>query len=193
MTDRHYILLPESEWAGPVPFLMSGPDLDLHRGVPVSLPTEVLRYELRVDKQAKDPKDFPPLDLHDPGNGQLLMSEKLLKTFHDCGVDNLQLLSAEVRFAHSGLTLNYQIGNIIGLVKALDVGASECQVDEDGFVEGFSTLRLSEDRIAGQDLFRMYESFHTIIVSSRVKDALEAQSITGMQFLRDEDWLPGML
>lgn len=193
MSDTHFVLLPESPWAGPTAFLQGGPDLDLHRGVPVAPPSERLRYELRVDKHAPHPREFPPLDLHDPGNGQLLISEKLQQVFKDSGVSNLQLFSAEVRYALTGEILHYQVANILGMVKALDTAEAECQLDDDGFLEGFTTLRLATDNIAGFDLFRMYESFHTIIVSSRVKQALEAHSISGIRLLKDTEWQPGML
>lgn len=193
MTDTHFVLLPRTPWAGPSPVLRDGPDTDLHRGVPVDPPTQKLRYELQVDKKADKPLAYPPLDLHDAGKGQLLMSPKLVKYFNDLSVDNMQYIPAEATCLPSGEVLPYDLGNILGLVKALDVEASDCQVDEDGFVETFFSLRLNKLQIESFDLFRMYESFHTIIVSRRVREALEVAEITGIQFLADTEWQPGML
>jgi len=193
VTDTHFVLLPQTPWAGPAPILRDGPDIDLHRGVPVEPPTQKLRYELRVDKSVDNPVEYQPLDLHDPGNGQLLMSPKVVKCLADLGVDNVQYIPAEATYVPTGAVLPYELGNILGLVKALDVEASDCQVDEDGFVETFFSLRLNKAEIESFDLFRMYESFHTIIVSRRVREALEAAGVTGVLFFADTEWQPGML
>jgi hypothetical protein len=186
-------LLPRTPWQGPSASPVDASGLDLHRGVLVEPPSGVLRYELRVEPKAERPRDFPPLDVHDAGDGHLLMSERMVECLRTAGVDNIQFLPGEAVYMPTTETLSYQVGNIIGLVQALDVAASDCVVDDDGFVEMFYTLRLDEDRIAALDLFRMYESFHTIIVSGRVKRALEAHGITGIQFMSEEDWEPGTI
>jgi hypothetical protein len=156
-------------------------------------PEGVLQYELRVDAQAQDPSQFPPLDLHDAGKGHLLMSDKLVVCLENLGVDNIQFFPGEALYLPSGETRRYQVANIIGLVEALDVDASDCEVDEDGFVENFYSLRLDADKIAPYDLFRLYESFHTIVVSKRVKEGLESQSVSGVRFVTETEWEPGML
>lgn len=173
--------------------MRSGPDIDLHRGVHVEPPKQKIHYELRVDDKVDNPLEYPPLDLHDAGRGQLLMSPKLVTCLNDLAVDNVQYIPAEAVYVPSRAVVPYQLGNILGLVKALDVAASDCEVDEDGFVETFFSLRLNKAQIESLDLFRMYESFHTIIVSRRVRDALEAADVTGARFLADQEWQPGML
>lgn len=193
MADSHFVLLPQTPWAGPAAFLVSGPELDLHRGVALDPPEEPFCYELRVDPKAEEPSQFPPLDLHYAGKGHLLMSEKMVRCLKSSGVDNVQFFDCEVVYIVTGETKQYQVANIVGLVKALDADKSDCEVNEDGIVESFFTLRLDKERIAPLDLFRMYESFHTIIVSKRVKENLESQSVTGLLFVTEEEWTPGML
>jgi hypothetical protein len=178
MSDTHYVLLPRTPWAGPTAFQVGGPEIDLHRGTAVDTPGEPMRYELRVDEKADNPQEFRPLDLHDPGKGP---------------VESLQFCPAQVTYAPTGEAVDYQIANIVGTVSALDQEASDCEIDEDGFVETFFTLRLDPARVADHDLFRMYESFHTIIISRRVREALEAAKITGVQLLSQDEWQPGML
>jgi hypothetical protein len=193
MTERHYVLLPTPAWAGPNGFLTQGPKTDMHRGVKVDPALGPFRYELRVDAKAKKPLEFPPLDLHHPGKGQLLMSPKMLSSLKRAGVDNLQLFPVDVVYTATGATPEYKIVNILGVIKALDTASSECKVDEDGFVENFTTLRFAEKQIAGHRFFRMYESFHTLVISEAVKNALEEDQITGITILKDEEWEPGML
>jgi hypothetical protein len=108
-------------------------------------------------------------------------------------VDNLQLVPVDVVYTANGATPEYKIANILGVIKALDTAKSECTVDDDGYVENFSTLRFAEKQIAGHRFFRMYESFHTLVISEAVKEALEADKITGIRILKDEEWEPGML
>ena len=115
--------------------MRSGPDIDLHRGVHVEPPKQKIHYELRVDDKVDNPLEYPPLDLHDAGRGQLLMSPKLVTCLNDLAVDNVQYIPAEAVYVPSRAVVPYQLGNILGLVKALDVAASDCEVDEDGFVE----------------------------------------------------------
>jgi hypothetical protein len=193
MSDTHYVLLPRTPWAGPTAFQVGGPEIDLHRGTAVDTPGEPMRYELRVDEKADNPQEFRPLDLHDPGKGQLLMSPKLIDCLKAVPVESLQFFPAQVTYAPTGEAVDYQIANIVGTVSALDQEASDCEIDEDGFVETFFTLRLDPARVADHDLFRMYESFHTIIISRRVREALEAAKITGVQLLSQDEWQPGML
>lgn len=121
------------------------------------------------------------------------MSPKLVKCFRAAGVDNIQFFPGEAIYLPSRDAYSYQVANIVGLVKALDVEDSDCEVDEDGFVEMFYTLRLDREAVEPFDLFRMFESFHTIIVSSRVRLMLESHGITGVRFVGEEDWEPGTL
>ncbi len=193
MTDKHLVLLPRTPWAGPAAFQIAGPETDLHRGREMDPPDTPYRYELRVDNKADDPTNFPPLDLHDAGKGHLLMSNRLVDCLDSIHVDNLQYFLAEVVDLQTGGILQYQTANIIGLVSALDIAASVCRIDEDGFVEDFSTLVLDPAKTLDRDLFRLYESFHTIIISKRVADALKKAGITGAMILPQEEWRPGML
>ena len=98
-------------------------------------PKQKIHYELRVDDKVDNPLEYPPLDLHDAGRGQLLMSPKLVTCLNDLAVDNVQYIPAEAVYVPSRAVVPYQLGNILGLVKALDVAASDCEVDEDGFME----------------------------------------------------------
>lgn len=193
MSGNHYILLPETPWAGPSGFQVDGPRLILYRGVWVSPPNERLRYELRVDGKAKDPTAFPPLDLMEASDGHLLVSPGLEECLSNAGVANVQYFDAEVTYRPTGTLVPYRVANILGLVAAFDRQASECELSEDGEVIDFLTLRLDEVNADGHDLFRLYESFQTIIVSERVKACLEAARVTGLRVIAPEQWIPGML
>jgi hypothetical protein len=193
--NAHYIFLPSAPWAGPMPSLLKEQDkLDLHQGeVVYTSVEEPLRYELSVETNAEDPHLFPPLDLHDAGKGHLLMSDKLVKCLLNSGITNIQFFDAIVNYVPTGEVLKYKVANIIGLVQALDTDASDCEIDEDGFVECFWSLVLKNDNTLSLDFFRMYESFHTIIISKKIKEAIESENITGIKILSESEWEPGML
>jgi hypothetical protein len=192
MSNKHYVLLRETAWAGPTAVQRNEEDWDFLSGTAVQTPPALPNYVLRVEKGV-NPKDYPPCDLHDATSGQLLMSPKLVTTLTDAGVTNLQYFDCQVVYEPTGQHVPYKLANIIGAVKALDVAASDCVVDEDGFVETFRTMKLDERQASGFDLFRLYEALPMVIISERLKHLLEAANITGIRIIEDTEWEPGLM
>lgn len=191
--DDYFALLPRTPLLGPSASCMNARGLDLHRGTLMQPPKDVLRYELRVEPEATNPLTVLPLDLHEAERGHLLMSERMVRCLENAGITNIQFFPGEAIYLPTRAVLPYQVGNIVGLVRALDESAAECVTDEDGMVETFNGLRIDRRRVAGLELFRMYESFHTIIVSRRIREALESHHITGVWFMGEADWEPGTI
>jgi hypothetical protein len=190
--DTHYVFLPTKPWAGPTAYRLSGPDLDLSRGMLIEAPVEPFRFELRVVAEANTPSDFLPLDLHAVADGSLLMSPTVISALGQIGVDNLQFFPCQARHAATGIDLEYRVANIVGLVRALDISQSQCEFDEDGGIVTFDTLRLDRTKISTFDIFRLFENGRMIIVSRRFKEGLEARRITGVRFISEDAWAPGV-
>ncbi len=184
--------MPLTPWAGPSTIQVDDEDRDFFNGSMVDSPEKTPKFILKVDKNAPNPEDFPICDLHEGPHGQLLFSQKLIDTLARVGVTNFQFFECEVTFERTGERIPYKLVNVLGVEKALDTKLSDCTVDEDGFVEAFETLRIDESKIEDFHLFRLYEAFPLIIISSSVKIALEAAGITGVKIISDSEWEPGM-
>ncbi|MDX2019883.1 MAG: hypothetical protein SF187_06560 [Deltaproteobacteria bacterium] len=190
---NYFVLLARTPWAGPTAFTLHDFSFDLQNGRTERAPPAPLRYELRVQEDAPKDESFPPCDLHDAGSGQLLMSPRMISALAEAGVDNIQFFDCHVQNAQNGEQLEYKVANVLGVVKALDVEASDCEIDEDGFVETFYSMKIDSKKAKGCSLFRLFETLVMVIISERVKIAIEGAGLTGIQIVADSDWEPGDL
>jgi hypothetical protein len=92
-----------------------------------------------------------------------------------CGVNNIQTYPAILKDVTTEREYPYFAINIIGLVKAADLKKSDwINLDGEARMDTvFIDLALDKDKIRGFDLFRLYEDTGTIIISEKVKKALE--------------------
>lgn len=193
MATNYFVLLARTPWAGPTAIRLHDFPFDLQNGRLEQKPSGLLQYELRIQSDAPKDEAFMPCDLHNAGYGQLLMSPRMISTLAAAGIDNIQYFDCQVRDASSGQELPYKVANVLGVVKALDVEASDCEVDDDGFVETFYSMKIDPTKAHELNLFRLFENLVMVIVSERIKNALETAGLTGIQLVADTDWEPGSL
>ena len=194
MSQNYFIMLPGGPWAGPNSVQISGEKVDLLDGSLITKDfKEPFNFELRVDSQADNPLDFPPLDYFIGSEGRLLMSQRFIECLKNISVTNIQLFDTTTKYVPTGEFLPYKLVNIIGAISALDKEKSECIVDADGFVEAFETLSLDESKIKGFDIFRLYERLGLIVISKRVKECIISNGLTGIDIISDNEWEPEMI
>ncbi|MCG5052059.1 MAG: hypothetical protein KA712_03780 [Myxococcales bacterium] len=114
-----------------------------------------------------------------------LMSHPLVEALRAAGVDNLQTFDAVLVDETHGRTFAYQAVNIIGMVAAADLQASQWE-NLDGPAKmdtHFDELKIDPDRALGLLLFRLAENTGIIVVHERIKKALEAAGIPTLVFL----------
>jgi hypothetical protein len=85
------------------------------------------------------------------------------------------------------------VANIIGSVHFLDTSLSDFVEDEDGFIEEIFNMVFDESKAHGLKFFRLYELENLIVVHKTVKEGIENAELTGMKFLKDSDWEPGII
>lgn len=191
MYPDFFVMLNRTSWVGPSAHVLDDSGLLLMYGRPVSVPKQKLRYELRVEPDAPtDQLTPPPCDLHDAGHGQLLMSPRLIAILREVGVDNIQYLDCEVTYQPTGQRIPYKVANVLGVVKALKLDECECVLDEDGFVESFSSMKIDAERVGHLMLFRLFENMMLTIVTRQLKEAVELAGLTGLKFVSESDWDP---
>jgi hypothetical protein len=122
----------------------------------------------------------------------LLMSNRLVRTLIDAGVDNLDTYPALIRDTVSGQVHTDHVAvNIIGVVAAADLGRSEnVRIDRTPLFDvTFDSLALRDDIPAGLRMFRMAENNSTILVHSAVRSHVVEAGIDRVQFLNPADFV----
>jgi hypothetical protein len=192
MTEKNfYIMLDDPPWAGPITTTVSGPDFRIDDGVIRDDEQQPYEIILRVDKQAKNPGEFPPCDIHGLRGG-LLFSQRFIDLLKKLNVDNIQYFDAKVTYEPTGLQLPYKAANIIGIVSGLDLDNSEVELDDDIVID-IESMCFDESKMEGYKIFRLNESIMHIIVHRSIKEAVEEADLTGFMFVTDEEYEPSMI
>jgi hypothetical protein len=97
-------------------------------------------------------------------------------------VSNIEYMPAPVLDAPEGCP-NYQAVHVVGSVKAADVTKSKFHriINAPG-ADVFDELVLNAAAVGNLDLFRLAESVSTLIVSSRIRDAVERADFPTVAF-----------
>jgi hypothetical protein len=189
---NYYIFLPDPPWAGPVAKFTRGPDKKVNRGVQVGRIDQPYEFELMVDPKATNFIDFPPLDVHGPGR-HLLFSQRLIDSLSRLGITNIEYLPALVTYVPTNLKCEYKVANIVGVVSGLDRENSEYLTGEDGTIYDIKHIVLNETKFLDQKIFRLKEDRSFILVHSDIKKTFDELGYTGVMFIKDEEWEPGMI
>jgi hypothetical protein len=139
------------------------------------------------------------LDKNYPGTPKAMYYEKAVPVMRDdviealrkAGVDNIEYFDAILENPLTGQPeLNYKAFNIIGVVAAADMGASELMGTSSSTIGDvdFHALTLDESRTGGLLLFRLAEKLGAIIVHESVRKAIEAAGIPGFVFYGPGTW-----
>ncbi|TEW43763.1 imm11 family protein [Psychromonas algicola] len=123
--------------------------------------------------------------------GITMMSQTLVDILISAGVDNLELFPAILKNNQTGQTLPYQIFNVIGLVSAMDLQASDYETYKNTAPKGDTIIHqlvLDESRIQDVLLFRLAENVSTLLVHECIKNKIEEAGLQGVKFIRPEEY-----
>jgi hypothetical protein len=120
-----------------------------------------------------------------------IMRDDLVAALMAAGVDNLELFPAVIHDPMTGVDhTNYQAFNIVGLLEAADLGASEMMgttssklIDAD-----FASLVIDESKARDMLLFRLGEASSAIVVHEHVRKVIEDRKIPGIFFYASGEW-----
>ena len=144
-------------------------------------PIEVMMVSTHCDRL----KDLYKIDA-------LLMTRRLYDCLREAGVDNIDAYDTVIRHPGTGFeSRDYIAGNLIGLVAAVDVGASNIVggsadhlLDTD-----FDAVKIDPAKARGLLMFRLAENTSAVVVSRKVKEFLEARGFTQLSFIDPENWM----
>ena len=195
MSDKNYfIMLANPPAEGPVANAVKEPDVYTNRGNRIGEVEGDFVYTLDIAKHA-DPRLFPPLDIERTGH-HLLFSKKMTEVLCDAGVTNIEYFDTLVTYTPTEENIEYKVANIIGKLAGFDLQASKYKIDEDDeddVIYGISKIVFDESKFNNQMIFRLKEKSMLIVVREDVKIALESAGITGLLFVKDEEWKRGMI
>lgn len=126
-----------------------------------------------------------------PGTKGLLMTYRLVQALKDNGVDNIQVYPAKLIDNNgSCISADYNVVNIIGCIKAVDLDSSDIEMHPEfpDEIEFINSLVLDKTAIKDQLLFRLSESTQVIVANKRIKNTIEKNNLTGVKFLTPEDY-----
>ncbi len=192
MDKNYYIMLAATPERGSQSVtVICEPDAFTNRGREIKAIKEKYDFLLEVDSHSKIPLQHTPLDLQQTGK-TLLFSPRLINLLMDLGIENIQYFDANVLYAPTKLSIDYKVANIIGVVEGVDIELSEVVIDEDIIID-IEQLVFDENKMEGHKIFRLEESILHIVVHRSVKEAMEKAGITGVTFLTDNEFEPGMI
>jgi hypothetical protein len=114
-----------------------------------------------------------------------LMTAEFYEALREAGVDNVDTYDAEIHSGDGSVRLRgYKAYNIVGLVRAADLGKTEFADDNPSrqIDASIRSLTVDESKTKGLKMFRLAESVDTILIHHSVKVALEARNFRGVQF-----------
>ncbi|MBN2436783.1 MAG: hypothetical protein JXK07_16095 [Spirochaetes bacterium] len=192
MTNKYYIMLADTPWAGPTAKVVKGPDIMVNDGVYLDNFKEGFEIHLSVDDEAEDANEFQPCDIHGPAR-TLMFSKRFIEILISLGVDNIQYFDADVTYLPTGAKYPHKVSNIVGVVSGLDMDQSEVLLSPRGNVIEIDRMKLDEDKLKGHKIVRLQESVSLIIVHESIKKAVEDAGLTGFLFLSDDEYEPGLI
>lgn len=125
-------------------------------------------------------------------NTPQIMRADVYEAVRSAGVDNVDVYKALVkREDGSVFAENYLAYNILGALKATDLGKSQFAPENPSRMidASIEKLTVDESRARGLLMFRLAESIRTIVVHETVKSAVEARGIPHVAFLASEQFI----
>ena len=157
----------------------------------IAEPLEIILEPLSDDYDPDDPDSEEGPDMPDCFLDEIpLLTNALIEALARGGVDNLDtydavLIDPETDERHD----SYKAVNIIGLIAAADMDASNATVHPGGPVidVDFDGLVVDESKAGGQLLFRLAESVNGILIHEELKDHLLSEGFDRLVFLETGD------
>ena len=113
-----------------------------------------------------------------------LFSTRFIEVLKGAGVKNMDLYQVALQHPELGKTYtNYRAVNIIGRIACADLKQSEYLPGHEPPLMKFNKLVLDEAKTMGVPMFRLAESTMHILVSEKVKQAVEAAKLSGVRLL----------
>ncbi len=148
--------------------------------------------EIRQHLSASLNASFPGLLMPMYKKGILLMSDQMISTLREAGIDNLELYDVllEIPFENKIIS-TFKAVNILGLVASANLSESEHTIHSGTALidVDFDSLVIDEERTRGFLIFRLAECVSAIIIHESVKEKLVQSGIDHLDFVEPANWI----
>lgn len=126
-----------------------------------------------------------------------VFSQKLVDVLNTCGIKNIDYYPVKIIEHDTGKEIDsYCSANIVGNIPCLDEENSECfYSSKDNTIIGLDEFSIFEDKIKATSemdceplFFRLAEFEFIILVHESVKQRIEEEGVTGIEFIKPEDY-----
>ncbi len=120
----------------------------------------------------------------------LVLSDKALQVLSALNIKNLQTYDLTIVDASGDPTLtHYKIVNVADAIDCIDHDQSNLKYFDSGNVMFVKLLKLDESKIPPEvHIFRLHRSLSTVVISDKLKNAIEANKLTGFVIYKPEDY-----
>ncbi len=148
--------------------------------------TATLPDPIRIDLTGEPEDVLVPMF----NEGVLVLRDDVIAGMKDAGVDDLQTFNAVLHDNRNGEDVHgYKVVNIIGVVAAADMAASDATVHGTPLVDvDFDSVTIDAAKARDLSIFRLAECVSGIVIHERVKKRLEALGIAGLSFIDPAEW-----
>jgi hypothetical protein len=113
----------------------------------------------------------------------LVVSSAMRAALESTGADNIEYFKAELQLEYSEQVMRgYWVANVIGLVACVDPLESNCEGDSVGDGSRLLDFQIDPTQVYGLSLFRLAEDNQLVVISARIKAALQAARLQGLVF-----------
>jgi len=159
-----------------------------HRDSDFHPPQSIIELQTKLDSKAPQRiyREFA-------ANPLPLMSRRLVTALREAGVDNLQTYDTKLLNPQGSPPIDedyYQDVNVVGLVAAADLGASQTNPDAREKLIAMDFHSLSIDQLKARDLlmFRLAENVSALLVHEHVRKLVESKGIDTLTWYDPEGW-----
>lgn len=167
-----------------VPPLIEDLDLECDEGIHITGNVPLIEFESE--------EDFETLtdNLSAPGFGGLLANKRVSQKLREAGANNIQEFPVLLKGVNNNQDCtDYDLINIIGDADIVDYDKSDVSIFESGNIRSIESLSfIDTSNMILHYIFRLSSCLPIIIVHDKVKQAFEANNITGFTFYKPEEF-----
>ncbi|WP_299010237.1 DUF1629 domain-containing protein [uncultured Shewanella sp.] len=169
-----------------VPALIEDLDLEFDQGIHITGSLPVIEYEVEEDDEFNNLTD----SLVAPGFNGILANERVVKALRDLGANNIQEFPVLLKSINNDQNCSdYMLINVIGDADIIDYDKSDISLFESGNVRSIDSLSfIDTSNITLHYIFRLSSCLPIVIAHDKVKQAFEANNITGFTFYKPEEF-----
>ncbi len=159
--------------------------VEFNEGVPITVPVGPFTFTVSEPIQGNLTDHLSITEVRG-----LVFSTAVLQILDTLGVKNIQTYDLTIVDTKGKRTItDYKIVNVADAIDCIDHDQSDLEYFDSGNVMFIDQLQLDESKIPPElHIFRVNRSLTTVVISDKLKKAIEAQKLTGFVIYKPEEY-----